>query len=200
MSHIIKDDAGNDVTVFTAEEVEAAKKAEADRIQAEADAKIAENEKHLKEKTDEFLKGKTAQELKDIERDRKIEEARLAAEAANKTAAEAEARRISSIKKSSMEQFVGNDPELTAKFEEAWGLVNLEIKEDSDIARKAEMVANMIGLNQTPPGMVGMPMGGGGGSAPRLNEQEKKNKEAEHTKFVDALGMGDFIPKTEDKK
>lgn len=199
MSKIVVDeDTGKEEIVFTAEELEAAKKAEAERIQSEYEAKLAEKDEHLKKKTDEFVQGKTAQELKDQERDAKTAEALRIAEEANKKAEEAENKRISSLKKLAREQYAGNDPTLAAKFDEAWDLVNLEIKEDEDIFKRAELTANLAGLNSNGGSFAGgMPFAGG--FAPKPQQKEVQVKEEEHSKFKNALGLEDFIPKPEEK-
>lgn len=189
--------------------------AELDAMKAEADAKIAATEKaaadkaaadeaHYKGKIDEFTRGKTSQEQKDAERDAKIAEAKAVADAANARSVEAEQKRLDAIKAIARSQYVGDNAELIAKFEESWPLISLEIKSDEDIAKKAGMVASLIGVNnQSPYGGAGggMPMSGGSGFAPAPSTAKKAALEAEHQNFMDALpGMNDFIPKPEETK
>jgi hypothetical protein len=156
----------------------------------------------MKEKLDEFQKGKTATQLEQ----ETAETARKASvEAAQKTATEAlefakgaEQKRLNTIKDSVRQNYVGKDPELTKKFEEAWEIVNFPITKDEDIASKANMVANMIGVN------AGMGMdftfGGGGHQAPNFQRREGVN-ETTHKTFRSALpGMDDFLkPNAEEK-
>jgi hypothetical protein len=185
------DENGNEVTGFISAEEVAAKEA---ALKAEYEAKLADKEQHLKDKTDEFMKGKTAQELKDLERDQKIAEATQKADQAAQKAIEAEEKRINALKRVAMEQYVGKDPELAAKFEESWNMVNLEIKSDDDIYKRAEMTASLAGLNNsTSIGFASMPFHGG--VPPQLNEKEKQIKEADHNKFMSMTGLTDFIPK-----
>lgn len=199
---IVNEETGQEEVVYTQAELDVIK-ADADKKMADAEAaataKIKENEDHLKQKTDEFLKGKNAQELKDIERDKKIEEAKAAADAAGAKAVEAEQKRQDAVRASIVRQYVGEDPKLKERFEESWKMVNLEIKTDDDILKKAELAANMAGLNGT--GMSsagGMPMSGG--FAPNMKPADKEKKEAEYSTFKNAFGLNEFIPKKEDDK
>lgn len=190
MSKTIEDDNGNEVVVFTQEELDAQSAA----IKAEYEAKLIEKDTHLKTKTDEFIKGKQSQELKDIERDAAIAEAkRLAAEAGEK-ATQAEIRRQNAIKEVAMKKFTGDDTELRAKFEESWNLVNLEIKDDADIAKKAELVANMSGLNSAPQMNNLGAMSMSSGYAPKVSAVEKEKQDAEYNNFKSSLGLDEFLP------
>lgn len=190
MSKTIEDDNGNEVVVFTQEELDAQSAA----IKAEYEAKLIEKDTHLKTKTDEFIKGKQSQELKDIERDAAIAEAkRLAAEAGEK-ATQAEIRRQNAIKEVAMKKFTGDDTELRAKFEESWNLVNLEIKDDADIAKKAELVANMSGLNSAPQMNNLGAMSMSGGYAPKVSAVEKEKQDAEYNNFKSLLSLDEFLP------
>jgi len=189
MSKTIEDDQGNEVVVFTQEELDAQSSA----MKAEYEAKLLEQANHLKTKTEEFVKGKQSQELKDIERDNAIAEAkRLAAEAGEK-ANNAEMRRQNAIKEVAMKKFTGDDAELQSKFEESWNLVNLEIKDDADIVKKAELVANMSGLNSAPQMNMGS-MSMSGGYAPKVSAVEKEKQDAEYNNFKNSLGLDEFLP------
>lgn len=193
---IIEDENGNQLTYYSAEEVQATALQEAERIKAEYEAKIAEKDEHLKTKTNEFLQGKAAQEAKDIERDGKVAEAQRLAEEARAKAVEIESKRTESLKKIAMKQFVGNDDELTAKFEESWNLINLEINGDDDISKKAEMVASLIGINNSNiMGGAGIAMSGG--IAPKVSPTEKAKSDADYSQFKSAFGLDEFIPKSE---
>ena len=99
-----------------------------------------------------------------------------------------------------MKKFVGEDTELIAKFEESWSMINLDIKDDGDVAKKAEMVANMIGLNQMFNNLDNMPMSGAGSFAPKVSAVEKQKSEAEYSRFKSALGLDEFLPKKEENK
>lgn len=189
---VVDEESGKEEIMYSAEELEAAKNAEIDRLKTEHEKALLDKDEHVKKKLEEFNQGKSAQELKDIERDRKIEEANRIASEATEGLKTAEGRRINSLKEIAREKFTGNDPELNKKFEESWGLVNLEIKEDADIVRKAELVANMSGLNNNgDDGMGGMPMNGG--YAPNFKREDTEKSKADHDTFKKALGLDSFI-------
>ncbi len=194
---VLDPETGVETEVYTAEEVASQKAA----IQAAADAKIAENEAHLKTKLNEFQQGKTATELeKEAEKNKnaaEIAEAKRIATEAATTVAASEARRLEGLKKMAISSVVGQDAELTKKLEDAWGMINMDTKDEADFLKKAEMAANMAGLNHTP-NLNGMSFGGG--FAPNFNK--KKDVDAtEHSTFRGALpGMDDFLKTKEDKK
>ena len=191
MPKVVEDENGKEMTMFSQEELEAAKKAEEERLKTEYEAKLAEKDQHVKTKLEEFTKGKTAQELKEIETEKKIEEAKRIAEEASGRILASESRRIETLKRVAMEKFTGNNQELTKKFEDAWGLVNLEIKDDADVARKAELVANMTGLNFSDQNFGSMSLGGA--KIPNFSREDTKEKEASYNQFKDTLGLDNFI-------
>ncbi len=191
---VVDPDTGAETEAFTADELAAKTK----EIEDAAAKKIAENEAHMKEKLDQFQQGKTAAQLAEEEkqgkRDAEIAEAkRLAGEAVAGQVA-SETRRLETLKKSAIASLVGNDPELTKKMEDAWVLINIDAKEDADFFKKAEMAANMSGINHQ--GTIGPGgMSFGGGFAPQVNKK-KEVDEATHSTFRGALpGMDDFLSK-----
>lgn len=194
----VENDKGEEIEVHTTADLEAAKAAEAERVKAEYEAKLLDKDNHMKQKLDEFQQGKSSQELKDQERDAAIADAKKVADEANLRVANSEQRRLDALKNIAMNKYVGDSAELKAKFDESWNLVNLDIKEDSDISKKAELVANMIGLNQTSVGLGNMPMGGGGSFAPKVSAVEKEKQDAEYEKFKGAFGLS--VPKIEENK
>ena len=113
MPQVITKDDGTDETVYTQAELDAAKK-EADDKAALA---IADEKKHTAEKLDEFQKGKTAQELKDIERDNAIKTAKETAEKAVKSANDI----VENSRKKSIDfiadRMIGKDVELRKKLD-----------------------------------------------------------------------------------
>lgn len=197
---IVDPDTGAETEAFTQAELEAREAA----IKAEADKKIADNEAHMAQKLDEFQKGKTATELeKEAERNKtaaEIAEARKIAEAAAATVAASEARRLEGLKKMAFQRFVGDDAELNKKLEDAWAVINFDPKDEADFVKKAEMAANMSGLNAPPNLAAGMSFGGS--FAPGFKPSQKKIDETAHQTFRSALpGMDDFLAKpNEDKK
>lgn len=197
---VVDPDTSAETEAFTAEEFAAKTK----EIEDAAAKKIADNEEHMKQKLNEFQQGKTATELeKEAEKAKtasEIAEARRIANEAAATVASSEARRLETLKKVAMEKFVGTDPELVKKFEESWALVNFDTKEEADFLKKAEMVANMIGMNSAP-NMGAGGMSFGGAHAPGFQPAKKEMDSAAHQTFRDALpGMNDFLAKPKDEQ
>lgn len=163
---------------------------------AELDAQLAEKDAHVATKLAEFQTGKTAQELKDIERDAAIKTAQDAAEAAKTAANDYIATARSKVVNFVAEQFVGTDVELRKKLDESFSLIEegrkakgLDIKDDSSIQEMMRQAANMSGLNAT----VSMPnMGGfGSGYAPSFQPKAGEVSDAEHEMFLKATGYKD---------
>lgn len=180
MSKEIENDDGTKETVYT---------------QAELDAQLAEKDAHVAAKLDEFKQGKTAQELKDIERDAAIKAAKDAADAAVATANDTVAQARSKVVNFVAEQFVGTDPELRKKLDDAFKIIEegrkatgLDIKDDASIQEMMRNAAGMAGLNSP----AHMPVYDSGSSSP-LNFQPKANEvsDAEHEAFLKATGYQD---------
>lgn len=197
---IVDPDTGIESEAFTADEVAAQTKA----IQDEAAKKIADNEAHMKEKLDEFQKGKTATELeKEAARAKELADAaesRRIAQEASDTVKASEARRVDALKKMAFQNIVGADPELNKKMEEAWAIINFDTKEDVDFMKKAEMAASMAGINAAPNFSGGMSFGGA--FPPGFRPVREKEAEGAYQTFRDNLpGMNDFLSKAkkEDK-
>lgn len=193
---VVDPDTGVETEAFTAAEVETQKK----EIEEVAAKKIADNEAHLATKLDEFQKGRQTSaletEAEKQKREADVTEAKRIADEALATARGSEERRVAALKKSAIERYVGTDPEMTKKMEEAWAIIGIDTKEDVDFFKKAEAAANMSGLNAAPHMAGGMPFGGG--FAPNL-QPKKAVDEAAHTTFRGALpGMDDFLAKPKD--
>lgn len=197
----VVNEEGVEITAYTEQEIvdrEAAKEAS---VKAEYEAKLLEKDNHLKTKLDEFMKGKNSQEQKDVERDAAIAEAKRIADEASSRATNAEERRQNAIKESFVYQIVGDNPELRAKIEESWNLINIEIKEDTDIKKRVDLAASMSGISNNSEAIFtygGASMGGG--MAPQVKESDKQKKQEEYDRFRSALGLDDFIGKKEEQK
>lgn len=184
----------------TGEEEIVYSQAELDAIKVEADRKIAENEAHTKEKLEEFQKGKTSQELKDIERDNAIKEAKeksdKAIEMANTTVATARTKVVDYI----AQQFVGEDIGLRKKLDDAFSLIEegrkakgLDVKDDKSIQEMMTQAASMSGIGAGQ--MPNFPMGGG--YAPNFQKSPSEISDAEHEAFKKATGYVDPVVKKE---
>jgi len=185
---IVNEETGVEEVVYTQAEIDAQIAAK----EAEFNAKLADKDTHVKGKLDEFEKGKQAQALKDAERDGKISEAERIAREASEKATLAEQKRVDAIKNMIKKNYTGGDADLTAKFDEAWELVNIDIKEDADIEKRAAATAKLAGLDSNPDFSAGgMPMGGG--YAPNFVKKNDEKSKEEHSKFESVLGLDKFI-------
>lgn len=193
---VVDEETGKEEILYTAEEIEAAKQAEITRLGEEHKKALEDKDNHMKEKLDEFTKGKTSQELKDLETEKKITEAKEIAEKATGLVTAAETRRIGTLKDVARNQFTGGNPELDKQFEDAWVLVNLEIKEDSDVMKKAETAAKIAGLTQEVGGGFGGGMPPSGGYAPNFVKKDEKAAAVDHETFKGALGLDKFLEET----
>ncbi len=181
MSKTIKNDAGEDEVVYT---------------QAELDAQLLEKDEHVKQKLEEFTKGKTAIELEREENKRIIEEIKKGSETAVNTANEMVAGARKKVVDFVAQQYVGEDPELRKKLDEAFGIIEagrtskgLDIKDDKAIQEMMAAAASMSGISlpaggAVPPAFMGAGMGG----APSFIKKEGELSDAEHKTFLDAVG------------
>jgi len=179
---------GNEVVAMTPEEHEA-------KLQEELSVKLAEKEEHMKQKLDEFQKGKTSQELKEIERENAIAEAKAKAQEAIDGANALKEGHATTVKNFYAEQFAGTDPELRKKLDEAFKIVEagskangIEIKEDKDYATLMTQAALMAGISgaQTIQSSPKFPMGGG--YTPSFQPSENEVSDSDHETFLKETG------------
>jgi len=178
---------GNEVVAMTPEEHEA-------KLQEELNVKLAEKEEHMKQKLDEFQKGKTSQELKEIERENAIAEANRKAQEAIDSANALKEGHANTVKNFYAEQFAGNDPELRKKLDDAYKIVEagskangLEIKEDKDYATIMAQAAMMAGITGTQE-VVSPRFPMGGGMTPNFQPSENEVSDADHQTFLKETG------------
>jgi len=193
MTMIIQDDNGNDIEVFTAEEVAAKAQADAqaaaDAIKAELEAKhqaeLAEKDTHLKSKLDEFVKGKKNVDSKEEELNTKMEEIKRIAEEANQKVTQAEIKKNETIKEFWISQTVGSDADLTAKLKAAYDMVNMEVADEKDIATRVKLAANMIGISSMETPSFGI----SGGVAPQFPSAAETKSKIDDETFRKELGL-----------
>lgn len=182
MSKIIQNDAGEDEEVFT---------------KAELDAQLADKDAHVAAKLEEFKQGKTAQELKEIERDRVIAETKAKADeaigTANTIADNAHKKVIDFI----AGQFVGEDKDLRTKLDGAYEIIEagriakgLDTKGDASIKEMMLSASQMAGLSNTNINPT-FPMTNG--MAPNFRKSANEISDAEHEQFLRETGQE--IPK-----
>lgn len=158
---------------------------------AELDAQLKDKDDHHAKKLDEFQQGKTAQELKDIERDQKVEEAKKIAEDAMAKLGEAENRRIGTVKNFIAGQYVGEDADLRKKLDDSFDLISagrvakgLDIASETSIKDIFADAARMAGI--TTPAAPSFPMYGGG--APNFTPPAGTVSDNDHAQFLKETG------------
>lgn len=192
MSKEIENEDGSKEIMYSQAELDA-QKADAD---AAAEAKIQENKEHTERKIKELETGKSAQELKDIERDRAIEEAKKKSDEAiaiaNTTVEGARAK----VKDFFAASIVGEDVTLRTKLNESLKIIEAgraangqDIKSDDSIKEMMIQAANMAGIGAGTAPVF--PMYGGG--APSFQKPENQISDSEHEVFKKATGYVDPV-------
>lgn len=187
MSQKITNDAGEEIEVFT---------------QAEMDSKLAEKDTAHKEKLDEFLKGKSAQELASIENKKVIEDMQkkhdeeIGAVKNMVTSAETKAR--TKVVEFLVEQVVGGSADLKKKLSEEMATIEAgfkaqgkDINDDAVIQEIVIKAAAMAGITNAPaPHFVPQ-----GGYAPDFGGNKKEGigsgSDADNEMFKKAVGYKD---------
>lgn len=212
MPRTITDDEGNDIEVFTPEEVEAqqaakvaeieaAKQAEIERLEAEKaeiEKALAEKDEHVKQKLDEFISGKKSVEQK--EKTLEEQQAELAArlkEIEEKSAADLAAERnarFNSLKNFMFQQYGAQDEEIKQKLEESYDLINVDVTDEAALQRRVEAAARLAGVG-SPGQKPTLYPGVGGGAAPDFSDAAKKTDEAaDLDMFQKSLGLKKYLP------
>jgi len=198
MPKIIEDDNGNELTVYTAEELAS----ERSKVEEEYKGKLAEKDEHVKKKLDEFMQGKKSVEQLSAEAEAKQKEVDAKIDGANKLAQDAIAKadaerqaRLFAIRDYMFEQYGSTDPEVKKKLLEGWDLANVPMDNEENIKRRVQVAASIAGVN----GQVAVnPVYGAPfsvGYAPQFNQKKEGVSDAEHELFKQELGLGNFIPK-----
>jgi len=190
---ILNEETGEMELVYTQAELDA-QKAEADRILAEKDA-------HMQKKLDEFKQGKNSQELKEIEMQKTVEDAKRIADEAKASVDQAKQEHFNTVKNFYMEQLVGTDPEVVKQFEDAFKIVKagkeangFTVTGDKDIGVLVQDAMKFAGLGAG----TGSNFGGGstfvppipaqGGMSPNFQRNENELSDTDHQNFLKETG------------
>lgn len=168
--NIVDEATGETIEVFTADEKK-----------AEIDARIAEKEEFQKKKLAEFENGKKSNEAKELEREARLTELQKIAEEAKATAESERTARKSSTKTYFASQFVGNDVDLKAKLEEAYGELNIDDSTDAGMQQRYQKAANMIGLGASNRSFAAPVFGG---ISPTFSPSKESVSDTDHKKFL----------------
>jgi len=184
MSKKIEDDDGNEVEYYSADEVAAKAKEEADRVAAENQAKIAdleaekvrleklnaergENFKRYNEMTEEERKNFDANTINLIKRG---DELQSKLEEVTKKLTEKEQRELESGKTNALKMYHGGNPELETKVKSQYDILSgMPETTPEEIAARAQAAARLAGISVDSANPLYQPMHG---EAP--NYQPKK--------------------------
>lgn len=171
--------------------------------QAELDAQLLEKDNHVKTKLDEFQKGKTAQELKDIETLEAIKKANETAEQANKTAESVKADARGRIVNFMAEQFVGQDADLRTKLNDSFSVIEegrkakgLDIQSEVSIKEMMIQASKMSGIDGGNVVNPVFPMGPG--MAPNFAPTQETISDQDNDMFLSQVGYQKDTPVKKD--
>lgn len=142
MPKTIIDNEGNEIEVFTQEELEEQKKA----IEDEYKKQLEDKDAHIQEKLNQLKNKEAGINNAESEAIKKAEEAKILAEQLQEKMTETEKVKNETVKKFWITQTAGGDEELVTKLNEAYDLINIEIKSDEDIARRVQLATQMVGI------------------------------------------------------
>lgn len=182
MSKIIIDDEGNEIEVFTAEELESQKAEIEERYKKE----LADKEAHVQEKLSQLKNKEGGIEAVESEAIKKAEEAKALAESLQSKIAETEKSKQETIKNFYIAQITGGDKDLTEKLTKAYDMINLEINSDGDIANRITMASNLAGIKTIEIPTSPFPMGG---VAPQFNTQKDNADSQSYEDFKQQFGL-----------
>lgn len=153
---------------------------------------LADKDAHVAQKLEEFKQGKTAAELKEIEREKAVADAKAAADAAKAAAEAVVTGARTKVVNFVAEQFVGQDAELRKKLDDAFGIIEegrkakgLDITDDKSIQEMMTAAASMAGIT-TLAGGPSFPMNGG--FAPSFQKTASELSDADHQEFLKETG------------
>jgi len=174
---IINEETGETEIFYTKEELE---------------AQLAEKDAHVQSKLEEFKTGKQSLELKEIEREKAIAEAKASAEEAIRLANETKEQARQKVVGFFAEQFTGQDPELKAKLDESFSVIEagrkaqgLDVSSDGaikDMMTQASLMSGISGASVNPVFPVGP------GMAPSFTKTKDELSDADHQAFLKETG------------
>lgn len=185
MSQTILNDAGEEVTVFTEEELAQQMSEKEAAIKAEYEAKLAEKDAHVKEKLNEFQQAKKGVDNAQEEVRTMAEEAKRIAEEAKLSIQQAKESELTVRKDFWIQTVTGGDPDLTKKIEDAYGMLNLPAGNDKEIAERVQKAVNLAGI-----GSISTPnLSFSGSTPPNFQKANEQTKQAEYEGWKKDLGI-----------
>ncbi len=182
---IIQNDQGEDIEVFSAEEVAQQAELKAKEVEEKYQAELKAKDEHYAEKLDQFVKAKKGIETKDDALEAKLEEIKKIAEEANMKVTQAEASKVETIKNFYLNQTVGGNEELNTKLKEAYDMINMPATNDAEIALRVQMAANMIGVSSVAAPNISF----SGGMAPTFKPADSAKADADYETYKKEFGI-----------
>jgi len=194
MSQKILNDAGEEVEVYTAEELTAAKdeavkakESEFGKTRAEIEAERDELKKALSDRSGEFKQFRKLNDdvvAKLSVADRTIYENGVVLEEERKKNAEFQKKNYESNIDSVLRAKAGTDEKLFAKMKETWGIIGIDAQTPQEIERKSLMVLGALRTSE--PDLMASVAGFSGGSyiPPVVGKDEKSFADTDQGKAV----------------
>jgi DNA repair exonuclease SbcCD ATPase subunit len=182
MPKTIIDDNGDELEVFTAEELEAQKAEIEERHKKE----LEDKEAHVQEKLSQFKNKENGIANAESEAMQKAEEAKALVESLQNKISETEKNKQDTIKNFYIQQVTGGDAELSKKLMDAYELINMPINSDGDIANRIAMASKMIDIKTIEIPSSPFPMGG---MAPQFNTAQDNKNGVDHEAWKAQLGL-----------
>lgn len=185
MSKTILNDDGEEVVVFSQEEITAQLAEKEAALKAEFEKTLAEKDAHVKEKLDQFQQAKKTADMTSEEAKIMAAEAKKIAEEAKMSIEQAKQSELTTRKDFWIQTVTGGDPDLTKKIEEAYGIINLPTTNDKEIAERVQKAVALAGISH-----ISSPnLSFSGSIAPNFQQAGEQTKQAAYEDWKKELGI-----------
>lgn len=181
MPKIIIDDNGEEMEVFTAEELAAERQTLTEKHAQE----LADKEAHVQEKLAQLKNKEGGIDNAESEAVKKAEEAKLLVEQLQSKITETEKSKQETIKNFWINQTAGGDEELIKKLTEAYELINLPINSENDISQRVSLATQLVGIKTIEIPMTPFM----NGVAPTFTPVKDSANQASYEDFKSTLGL-----------
>ena len=146
MATTIINEEGQEMEVFTQEEIQAQLAEREAALKAEYEKMLAEKDAHVKEKLDQFQQAKKSVDIEAEEAKRLAEDAKRIAEEAKLSVTQAQETALNAKKEVMITSVVGNDVELRKKIEASYGLLNMPAGNEIEINARLQAAMTLAGI------------------------------------------------------
>jgi len=185
MSQTIINDNGDEVVVYSQEEIDAQIAAKEAALKAEFEKQLAEKDEHVKLKLDQFQQATKSVDKEKEEVRTMAEEAKRIAEEAKLSVQQSKESELGIRKDFWIQSVAGNDPDLKKKIEDAYSIINLPSGTDKEIAERVQKAVTLAGISQVSTPSLSF----GGAQAPNFQQAGEQSKAAEHEAWKKELGI-----------